>query len=117
MEYIKLNEVDFSQYVSALKITKAANYTAQTNAAGNTVIDFINTKRSINVSFITLNSEVMQELQSIINNITVAVTFRNPATNTIDTINCFIVGNEADYYTIQENEILYKPFNLTFTEL
>mgnify|MGYP003291495799 CR=1 FL=1 len=42
MAYLKIDNTDFSMYVSGLKVGKKSNYNAQTNAAGDTVIDFIN---------------------------------------------------------------------------
>lgn len=117
MEYLKINNTDYSKYVSALKINKVANFSSQTNAAGNTVIDFINFKRSVEVSFISLDADIMQQLQTEFNTISVLISFRNPATNEVEEINCFTAGIEADYYTIQENKVMYKPFTLSFTEL
>ena len=44
MTYFKINNVDYSMYVNSLEITINTNYNAQTNAAGNTVVDYINQK-------------------------------------------------------------------------
>lgn len=117
MAYFKINDIDFSHIVSGLKVKKAANFNSQTNAAGNTVIDLINTKRTIEVSIVSINSAAMADLQEAISGLGVSISFRNPTTNALETINCFISGNEAEYYTIQANKVLYKPFNLTFSEL
>lgn len=62
MAYFKINGVDYSMYVKELKINKNVNYNAQTNAAGNTVVDFINAKRTIEVGIIPLNDSVMAQL-------------------------------------------------------
>ena len=117
MEYLKINNVDFSLYVNSLKVNTTANYNAQINAAGDTVVDFINSKRTIEVGFIPLNQSTMQRLQHLIANFKVVLTIRNPKANTNEAINCIIASNEADYYTIQNNRIMYKPFTLTFAEL
>ena len=117
MAYFKINDIDFSMYVSGLKVSKSANYSAQTNAAGNTVVDYINSKRTIEVSIIPLNDAAMVNLKAAIAAFNVSITFRNPATNELETINAIIPEDEIEYYTIQANRVLYKEFSLTFTEL
>ena len=117
MEYFKINDVDYSKCVSSLKVNKVVNYNAQTNAAGNTVVDYINTKRAIEVGIIPLNDAAMLKLQLAIAAFNVSITFRNPQTNTLETINCIIPESEADFYTIQVGKVLYKAATLTFTEL
>lgn len=118
MAYFMINGVDYSMYVSELRITKSANYNAQTNAAGDTVVDYINHKRTIEVGIIPLNDTVMSSLQSAIDAFNVSISFRNPKTNQLENnVNCIIVSNDADYYTIQTNKVMYKEFTLKFTEL
>lgn len=118
MAYFKINNRDFSNYVSSLKVDKAVNYNAQTNAAGDTVVDYINSKRVIEVGIIALNSDVMSELQSYIEAFNVAISFRNPKTNNLEEfVNCIIPSNSVDYYTIQDNKVMYKAFTLKFNEL
>lgn len=117
MAYFKINDVDFSAMVSGLKVSKAANYTAQTNAAGNTVVDYINSKRTVEVSIIALDDTAMKNIKTAIDGFNVSITFRNPATNELETINAIIPENEVEYYTIQTNKVMYKAFTLTFTEL
>ena len=117
MAYLKLNNMDVSAYVSGLKVSKAANYTAQTNAAGNTVVDYINTKRTIEVSINAVNDAAMKAIQSLLEDIEVSLTYRNPATGELDTIMCILPQNEIEYYTIQAEKVMYKAFTLTFTEL
>ncbi len=117
MAYLKINNIDYSKYVNSLKVNKASNYTSQTNAAGNTVADFINSKRAIEVGFIALNDAVMSEIQEAIDNFNVTVSFRDPKTNALTDLACIIPDNEIEYYTIQINKVMYKAFTLTFTEL
>lgn len=117
MAYFKINDVDYSTMVSGLKVNTAANYTAQTNAAGNTVIDYISSKRTIEVSIIPLGDAAMINLNIALNKFNVSITFLNPATNELETINAIIPQNDIEFYTIQANKVMYKAFNLTFTEL
>ena len=63
MSYLKIKGVDYSSFVSGLKVDKSFNYNAQTNAAGNTVIDLINSKHSVEATIIPLDSATMATLQ------------------------------------------------------
>lgn len=118
MAYFKIGNVDFSMYVSELKINKDYNYNAQTNAAGDTVVDYINSKREIEVGIIPLNDTAMTNLQAAIDAFNVSISFRNPKTNELETnINCIIPDNQIEYYTIQTNKVMYKELKLTFIEL
>ncbi len=118
MSYFKINNIDFSHCVNSLKVNDNKTYNAQTNAAGNTVVDYINNKRVIEVGIIPLNSEDMSNLLNAINELNVSISFRNPKTENIeDGVSCIIPSNQIEYYTIQTNKVLFKNFSLTFTEL
>lgn len=118
MAYFKIGDTDYSSYVSSLKIQKAVNYNAQTNAAGNTVVDYINAKRTIEVGIIPLNEVDMLKLQLELDAFNVSISFMNPKTNTLEeNINCIIPSTDIEYYTIQVNKVLFKSATLTFTEL
>lgn len=116
--YFLIDGVDFSPYVNELKVEKAANYNAQVNAAGNTVVDLINHKRTIHVGIIPLDSVSMAKLLNAIAKFNVSVAFRNPQTNELESnVNCIIPSSNVEYYTIQANNVSYKAFSLTFSEL
>ena len=117
MAYFKIGNVDFSHLVRSLNVAKAHNYNAQTNAAGNTVVDYINTKRTLEVGFIYMDDSAMSELQAAVNEFAVTITYRDPLTNALETANCIAPEIEADYYTIQADRVLYNEFELEFTEL
>jgi len=118
LTYFKIGDTDFSMYVNTLKIKRTANYNAQTNAAGNTVVDYINSKRTIEVGIIPLSDANMLKLQLAIAAFNVSLSFRNPQTNELETgVNCIIPEAEADFYTIQINNVMYNAGTLTFTEL
>jgi hypothetical protein len=118
LAYFKIGSTDLSSYVNELKVIKAANYTAQTNAAGNTVVDYINSKRTIEVGIIPLSDAAMKTIQNAIGSLNVNVSFRNPQTGTLEeNIKCIIPENEITYYTIQANKVLYNAFTLKFIEL
>lgn len=118
MNYFKIGDTDYSMYVNGLTVNKEANYNAQTNAAGNTVVDYINAKRTIEVGIIPLDSAAMVKLQAAIDAFNVSISFRNPNTGALEeNVNCIIPGSNVEYYTIQQNKVMYKAFTLTFIEL
>lgn len=118
MAYFKIGDIDFSGICNKLEVKTTTNYNAQTNAAGNTVVDYINKKRTIVVGVISLNDTDMLKLQQAIAGFAVPLSFRNPTTNTLEeNVMCIIPDNAADYYTIQSNNVRYNALTLTFTEL
>lgn len=118
MPYFKIGTTDYSGIVNSLKITKQHNYNAQTNAAGDTVVDYINSKRVIEVGIIPLDDTAMAQLQSSIDDFNVLISFRNPQTNLLEeNVNCIIDSDEVEYYTIQVNKVRYNGCTLEFTEL
>lgn len=118
MSYFKINGVDFSHYVNALRVTKSANYVEQVNAAGNTVVDYINSKRAIEVGIIPLDKDSLQALLGALDGFNVAISFLNPLTGVIEEdVNCIIPSEDISYYTIQADKVLVNTFMLTFTEL
>ena len=117
MAYFKIGKTDFSNIVNELKVDNTSNYNSQTNAAGDTVVDYINTKRIIEVGIIPLDDTAMAELQTAINDFKVMISFRNPKTNQLETIFCIVPESGIEYYTIQANKVMYKAFRIKFIEL
>ena len=118
MSYFKINDVDYSMFVSELKINKSAVYNTQTNANGDTVVDYVNSKRVIEVGIIALTDSIMSVLQKTIDRFNVSISFRNPNTNLLETgVNCIIPDNNVEYYTIQKDKVMYKALTLKFIEL
>ena len=118
LSYFKIGNVDFSHYVNSLKITKQNVFNQQTNAAGNSVVDYVNSKREIEVGIIPLTDTAMLQLQTALAPFSVSVSFRNPVTNALEeNVACIIPQEDIEYYTIQANKVMYKAFTLKFTEL
>lgn len=118
MAYFKIGDKDYSMYVNELNISTDTNYNSQINAAGNTVVDYINKKRVISVGIIPLDDTAMAELQEDIDAFNVSISFRNPKTKALEeNVNCIIPSNEIEYYTIQVNKVMYNAFTLDFEEL
>lgn len=118
MAYFKIGDIDFSSYVSGLKVKTNSNYTAQQNAAGDTVVDYINKKRTIEVEIVTIDDVTMLELQQAIDAFNVSISFMNPKTNVLEeNVNTIIPSDDTEYYTIQNGKVLFKAMSLKFTEL
>ena len=118
MAYFKIGNNDYSMFVNELKVSTDTNYNSQTNAAGDTVVDYINKKRTIEVGIIPLNETIMKQLQEDIEAFNVSISFLNPNTNLLEeNINCIIPSNEVEYYTIQADKVLFESLSLEFTEL
>lgn len=117
MAYFKIGTIDYSSIVNSLKVSKNHQYNAQVNAAGDTVVDYINCKRTIEVGIIPLDSATMAQLQASIDDFNVLISFRNPQTNELEEIDCIIPSNDIEYYTIQVNKVTYEGCTLTFEEL
>ena len=118
MAYFKINNVDYSMYVNSLEITTNTKYNAQTNAAGNTVVDYINQKRQIKVGIIPLDNVVMASLKNAIDNFNVSISFLNPNTKALEeNVDVIIPSNAIKYYTIQMDKVSFEGLTLTFTEL
>jgi hypothetical protein len=118
MAYFKINNIDFSMYVNNLQIDKTSVYTKETNAAGDSVVDYVNNKRNITVGIIPLDSEAAVSLLNAVDGFNVSITFRNPLTNQLEeNVNCIIPATNIAYYTIQADRVSYKAFTLVFNEL
>ena len=118
MTYFKINGNDYSMYVNALMVSSTANYVSQTNAAGDTVVDYINSKRTIEVGIVPIDATALQTLLADIEGFTVSLSFLNPKTNVLEeNVSCIIPSNNIDYYTIQADKVMCKAFHLTFMEL
>lgn len=118
MTYFKINGKDFSKYVSALRVERKAKYNAQTNAAGNTIVDYITSKRDIEVEIIPLDSAAMVEIQQELYNFNVNISFRNPYTGALEEdISCIIPDDEVEYYTIRADKVQFKAMTIKFSEL
>lgn len=118
MAYFKIGDTDFSAYVNGLKVSKNAVYNSQTNASGDTLVDYINSKRTIEVGIIPVDETIMLKLQLAISSFSVSISFLNPATNELaENVNCIIPTDEVEYYTIRAKDTSFKALTLTFVEL
>lgn len=118
MTYFKINGVDFSTYVNKLKVAREHVYKGQTNAAGNLLVKYVNTKRIIEVGIIPLDSAAMASLQTVINQFKVTVSYLDPETGAlVENVACIIPHNSVEYYTVRAGNVSFKAFSLELKEL
>jgi hypothetical protein len=117
--YFKINNIDFSHLVSGLKIgyETLVSENSGRNANGDTVIDVVNTKHKVYVNFRYTTHAEMSEFLRAISDYVVDVSFRNPQTGALSIIKAYTGTPEPEYYTIQENKVIYKPMSINFIEL
>lgn len=119
LSYLTINNVDVSNLVSGLKVGYEVLVSDDSgrNANGDTVIDIVNRKAKVYVTFRVMDDTEMAKLLNAISSYVVSVSFRDPKTNTTKTIQSYTGTPEPEYYTIQSNKVRYKSFNLNFIEL
>jgi hypothetical protein len=118
MAYFMINNIDYSDCVSSLAIKNKRNYKAQTNASGDTTIDYINAKRTVEVGLIPLDSGRASTLLQLLQGGEVYISFSNPNTGALEEdVICFISEEATSYQTIRADKTLLKAFSLVFSEL
>ena len=117
--YFKINNTDFSNLVSGLKIgyETLVSENSGRNANGDTVIDVVNTKHKAYVNLRYTTDEEMSEFLKAIRDYVIDVSVRDPVTGALLTFNAYTGTPEPEYYTIQSDIVIYKPMSLNFIEL
>lgn len=119
MSYLKINGTDVSYLVKGLKVgyeTLVAENSGR-NANGDTVLDVINHKVKLYVTFRPMDDYDMKKLMATFEGYVIPVTFRDTKTNAEKTITCYTGTPEPEYYWILNNQVLYKEMELNFIEL
>jgi hypothetical protein len=119
MSYLKINGTDISHLVKGLKIgyeTLVADGSGR-NANGDTVLDIINEKVKIYVTFKPMDGAEMMNFLQLIRDYAVSVSFMDSRTNSLTTVECYTGTPEPEYYWILGDQVLYKSFSLNFIEL
>lgn len=119
MTYFTINGKDFSHLVKGLKVgyETLVSEDSGRNAAGDTVLDIINRKVKLYVTFRPMDGSDMSSLLSEIGPYVVSVGYRDSKTNTIQTVTCYHGTPEPEYYWILNNKVLYKEFSFNFIEM
>lgn len=116
--FLKINNNDYSMYVNKLVVGTEHFYKSMTNAAGNTLVKFVNSKRTIEVGIIPLDDAAMMALLNDVDKFNVTISYRDPKTNTlVENVKCIIPNHLVEYYTIQAGNVSYKAFSLQIKEL
>ena len=119
MSILKITNTDVSDLVKSLKVgyeTLVSDNSGR-NANGDTVVDVINKKVKLQVTFRPMDDTEMAKLLSAIENYVVDVTYRDSKTNSEKTITCYTGTPEPEYYFILENRVFYKELGLNFIQL
>ena len=119
MSYLIINGTDVSDLVKSLKVgyeTLVSDNSGR-NANGDTVIDVINKKVKLQVTFRPMDDTEMANLLASFEDYVINVTYRDVKTNINKTITCYTGTPEPDYYFIHKNRVLYKEMSLNFIEL
>ena len=114
-----IGSTDVSDLVNGLKIgyeTLVSDNSGR-NANGDTVIDVINKKVKLEITFRPMESDDMAKLLAAIESYVFNVTYRDAKTNSNKTITCYSGTPEPDYYFIHDNRVLYKEMSLNFIQL
>jgi hypothetical protein len=119
MSYLMINGTDVSDLVKGLKVgyETLVSEDSGRNANGDTVIDVINRKAKIYVTFRAMDSAEMARLLATFSDYVVSVTYRDSKTNSNETITCYTGTPEPEYYCILADRVFYKEMNLNFIEL
>ncbi len=116
--YFVVNDIDLSSFVSGLKVgfETLVSENSGRNANGDTVIDVINQKKKVYITFRHTTSEEMRTILNAIGSYVVTAKFLNPTTNALESIRAYTGTPEPEYYSISDRTI-FKPMALNFIEL
>lgn len=88
------------------------------NANGDTVLDIINRKVKLYVTFRPMDGSDMSSLLSSFGDYVIPVTFKDSKTGTMRTITCYTGTPEPEYYWILDDlGVMYKEMQLNFIEM
>lgn len=120
MAYLNINNTDFSSYCAGLKTGEEVLVSENSgrNANGDTVVDIVNRKYKVYVTFRPLTGAEMSTLLQAISSYVVDVQFLCPKTNSMKTIRCYHGTPEPEVHHIKkDNTVIYKQFSFNFIEL
>lgn len=119
MSYLNINGTDVSHLVKSLRVgyeTLVAEDSGR-NAVGDTILDVINKKVKLYVSFRPMNGSEMASLLASFSDYVIPVSFRDSKSNATKTITCYTGTPEPEYYWILNDQVLYKQMDLNFIEM
>ena len=113
-----INGTDISHLVKGLKIgyeTLVSDNSGR-NANGDTVIDVINKKVKIYVSFRPMSNSEMYTLLNLISDYVVNVSYLDAQTRAMKEAQCY-TGTPNPEYLMINDRVIFKDFDLNFIEL
>lgn len=118
MVYFRIDGTDFSHLVSGMKVgfEQLVADTSGRNAAGYMTIDRLAVKRKVYLTLRHTTEEEMREFLQAISSYVFFITFLNPRTKVLTTIECYTSTPEPEYYTIQDGNVIFKPLTINFIE-
>lgn len=119
MSYLSINGTNVSHLVKGLRVgyeTLVAENSGR-NANGDTVLDIINRKVKLYVTFRPMDDSEMSFLLSTFSDYVIPVSYRDSKSNSTKTITCYTGTPEPEYYWILNNQVLYKEMQLNFIEM
>ena len=117
MAYFFIGNTDFSDKVASLTVATKQNYNAQTNAAGDTVVDNISAKRTVTITTIPMTQAELQTLL-LASTFSCMISFLNPETGELtESIPVIVPQKSISFYTIQNNKVVMKAVQLSYQEL
>lgn len=120
MSYLILNGTDVSHLVKNMRVgyeTLVADNSGR-NANGDTVLDIVNKKVKLYITFRPMDSSEMASLLNAIEPYVISVSYRDSRQNATKTITCYTGTPEPDYYWIlPDGRTLYRDMSLNFIEM
>lgn len=117
MAIFKINNVDFSDLVSGLKVSyeTLVSDNSGRNANGDTVLDVINLKRKIHLELRHTTFTEMQSFLAAIAPYQVEVEYLDPRDNTLQNAFTYTGTPEPEYFNVSRS--IFKPLKINFIEL
>lgn len=121
MYLLKIGNKDFSAFVQHLDVEYNVLLSEDSgrNARGNSVIDIVNRKDKVYVSFIPMNDTEMQSLLNAIESYVVSVQYLNPKTKALKTISAYTSTPKVSYLWATDGPkgVKFNKLDLNFIEL
>ena len=119
MTYFEINYNDVSDLVSGLKVDYEVIISEDSGrtAAGTMVMDIVDKKTKLEVTFIPMAQERMSSLLKSIDSYIFDVQYLDPKTKAMRNIQVYIGTPEIEYYVIHDDKRTYNGFTLSFIEL
>ena len=117
VNFLSINGTDVSYLVKGLRVgyETLVSEDSGRNANGDTVIDIINRKVKLYVSFRPMFDYDMKKLLATFNDYVVNISFLDSKTGATRTITCYTGTPEPEWYNIKMR--MYKQMDLNFIEL